>query len=135
MKTIIHYECGICRYRYLDEASARQCEAGGKAPKFQIGTIFNNAGNRQNFYKGITFVVAKNNCDRHSNYVALWALRDNGAGDSLGKKDLCGGRNMTPLGKSDVPDRNHPTFKRAVAFLKKHKIKAYVWDGKESKPL
>lgn len=135
MKTIIQYQCEICGNRSTSESVARACEARGPGVEIQVGTVFGEAGKRGAFYKDITFVIAKNDCSHHSNSPALWAFRDNNAGDSLGLTDICRGSNETRLSKRDVPDRNHPTFKRAVAFLKKHKIKAYVWTGKESVPL
>jgi len=135
MKTIIRYECEICRTLHLKAGDALACEAQGPGKEVQVGTIFGNASDRQNFYKGMTFVIAKNAVYHHYNPCALWAFRDNHAGDSLDLKDLCGGNNQPNLNEVDVPDRNHPTFKRAVAFLKKHKVKPYIWNGKESVPL
>lgn len=135
MKAIIEYECEVCHNRYKHLANAQHCEANPGDPVYQVGTIYSETGCRDAFYKNMTFVVAHNHVERHSNHVILWAFRDTSAGDSRSLKDVCGGSNSTHLSKRDVPDRNHPTFKRAVAFLKKHKIKAYVWTGKESVPL
>ena len=136
MKITTRYECEICGLMFDNAPQALTCEARGRgdASPYPRGLIFNSAASRGNFYKRITFVVCEAHGDRHRVAASLWAFRDNGAGDSLGLTDTCGDSNSFELFKGDVPSPEHPTFARAVAFLKRHKIPAYIWDGKKAVP-
>lgn len=131
MKTIIRYDCEICGNRHHEAADALACEAKGYAEEYPRGLIH---GSTKGFYSDMTFVVAINSLEGHSNNGALWAFRDNGAGDSNNLKDLCGSGSLH-VGREDAANRKHPTFTRAVAFLKRHHIKPLVWNGKEIEPL
>lgn len=151
MKTITLYECEICKRRYPTSDDAHQCEAKG-APRdprpenpYPRGMIFYNASDPNNFYHNITFVAAEDgeltgmpsdpHWPRKWHFTLMWAFRDNGAGDSHEVGDVCGGGIQDPSRRScDIPDSTHPTFKRAVAFLKKHKIPITVWNGYRAVP-
>lgn len=126
MKTIVYFECEICKQRYTDAQHAVMCEARGFAEEYPRGLIF---GSTRGFYKD-TFVIAKNCLNGHSNSPALWAFRDTSAGDSLSLKDTFRSNNSTQLRTEDGANREHPTFKRAVRFLKRHNIVPLVWNGK-----
>ena len=128
MKIITYYECEICRFRYNIPERAQACEAQSTGPEYPVGTIFNEASG---FYKGITFVIAANQIEGHSNRASLWAFRDNHAGDSLGLDDICGSNNGSVLPDTPAVD-SLPTFTRAVQFLRKHKMVPLVWDGKRA---
>lgn len=121
MKTLTTYECEICGETYDEMKRAIQCEKEGIQEPFPVGLVF---GNAKGFYKDITFCVAKSKRVRHYLVNALWACRDNGAGDSLGK-DVCGDGHSTP--NLELPDRAHPTFRRMIAYLKKRKIKPLMY--------
>lgn len=135
MRTIIRYECDICRSIHVEREHAEACEAKGRPDLTQYpqGLIHGDAS--KGFYEGITFVVANVKVARDNPHWidgSLWAFRDNSAGDSLGLDDLCGPSGYFSLDKHDIPCRQHPTFARAVAFLKKHNITPTVWDGKKA---
>jgi len=133
MKTRTIYTCEICGWDHHTEESARQCESRGRPVAYPIGLIH---GSATGFYKGITFAVAINRCDEgHSNEGALWACRDNGAGDSRNIKDICGGQSIR-IGSHDVPNPNAASFKRMVALLRNFGIESITcWDGTKPVPL
>ena len=128
MKTIVSYECEICNLRYDNEQEAIKCEARPRPSRLPIGLVFNNASDRNEFYFNMTFALAECEIDRHYRKATLWACRNNGAGDSLGK-ELCGNGNEFHLNETDRPDPNHPTFKRLVDWLQTTNIPITVWDG------
>lgn len=131
MKKVIYYDCEICGSRHDTPKSALQCEARGYGEIYPIGCIYGDHS-KDAFYGNITFAVARNDVwDNevghvtylaHVNSGASWACRDNGCGDSL-DKNLCGGRslNLEIYNEKDL-DKNHPTFKRMVAYLKSKNI-------------
>jgi len=130
MKTITYYICEICGTRYNNEEIAVMCEAKGNPKHFPRGMIFGNHS-RGAFYKDITFAVAYNHNDGHQNAGALWACRNNSAGDSLAISDVCGGHSIEPDTR-DVPDKNHPTFARMLKLLRSFgfaKSEITVWNG------
>ena len=130
MKKEIRYICEICGQRYKDVSAADECERRGipDKNKFPVGLIFNNPN--KGFYKNMTFAIARVEVHDHSTWKSLWVCRDNKFGDTL--KGYCGSGGTFPLDKKDVPDRNHPTFKRMVKALKKKGITITVWDGKKA---
>lgn len=91
MKTIITYQCEICKKQYDKKAAALKCEAQGNfnTDHYPIGLMFEY---HHNGYVGI-FAVAdpKQQPDSHNAYSSWWACRsaENGCGDSL--DHLCGG--------------------------------------------
>lgn len=129
MKTIVRYQCEVCGNQFTTASMAHACEDQPPVARYPRGLIF---GSCTGFYKNITFVIAENDVHGHFNNPAMWAFRDNGAGDSRDLQDLCGSTNQTRLCKADAAKKDHPTFHRAVAFLKKHGIPASVWDGKQA---
>lgn len=135
MKKVIYYECDICGARERIEDAIKACEARGLPFIPPVGLIFGNASELDGRDKkpiGITFAIAKIYQQGHGVDAAMWACRNNGAGDSLGK-ELCGSGNGLNL--YGVPDLHHPTFKRMVTFLTKENIPITIWDGKEAVPI
>jgi len=130
MKKEVWHICEICGYKSKDASAVEECEKCGIPDKneFPVGLIFNNPD--KGFYKGMTFAIAQTGTDGHSFWASLWACRDTGVGDTLGK-EYCGSGGTFPLGKKDVPDHNHPTFKRMVRALEEKGIPITVWDGKK----
>ncbi len=136
MKSITYHICEICHSRNTDIQVARECEARGRGPEYPRGMIYGNHS-RGSFYKDITFAVASNHIDGHSNDGASWACRDNCAGDSNAIHDVCGGHTLSP-DKHDRPDKTHPTFARMVRLLEIFGFKVSeitVWDGTKPVPL
>lgn len=128
----VRYVCEICGASYNQEDYAKNCEKRGMGVEYPIGTIFGNHS-LDAFYTGITFAVAKNDTNSHLNYLGLWACRDNGAGDSLGKELCSGGGSLLGLGEGKV-NQNHPTFIRMVKYLKSQNIPIHIWDGEKAVP-
>lgn len=129
MKTITKYQCEICQRQYDSPESAEQCESR-RPPVYPVGMIYNNPAPNC-FYANMTFCVAKIKINNHCNDSFVWACRDNGHGDSLSHR-LCVDENSPiNLGTCDIPDHEHPTFKRLVAWLQEYKpqILITVWDG------
>jgi len=120
------FECEICRKRYDRPEDAFACEST-ITPVYPVGMIFGDH-RKGSMYYNITFAIGKIHICSHSNYSGLWACRDNGAGDTLGK-ELCG-NNDVRMKPNDAPNPSHPTFKRMVKKLKSQGIKITVWDGK-----
>ncbi len=130
MKIITFYICETCGLRYKDRDAAIMCEAKGKAPVYPIGMIYGDHSPGA-FYRDITFAVAGNQPSGHANEGASWACRNNHAGDSIDKQDLCGGTSLRPL-PQDAPKATHPTFARMVKLLKSFGFTEdviTVWDG------
>lgn len=135
MKTRILYTCEICgiENEYVDQIS--RCEARGHPKEPTVGLIFGNASNQSHRDKDMTFAVKDWSVVGHGVYAGLWACRDTGVGDTLGE-ETCGSGNSLQLGKQDIPDVNHPTFKRLVAFLRTVPgIEITCWDGTKAIPL
>lgn len=131
-KKIEYWDCEICSARYLHEGTALECEQGGRAETYPVGTIFadNTPGA---FYDKIVFAVADNCLRGHVNDMSLWACRDMPVGDSLGNQ-MCGGGH-SKLHESDKNiNRDMPAFKRMVEWLKSQNIPIYIWNGKRSVP-
>lgn len=132
MKKDIRYQCEICERYYASEVGAFECEQQGRQDLLPVGLIFGRPQSKKDHLdRNLTFCVADSWNDKHLRACAMWACRDNGAGDTLGR-DLCGPGPYGQLpGKYQVPDRSHPTFVRMVAWLKKNKpeVRITVWDG------
>ena len=129
MKKEVWYICEICKEKYNNVSAAEECERQ-RIPnknKFPVGLIFNNPN--EGLYKDITFAIARTGIHCHSIGVSLWACRDNGSGDNLDK--YCGAGSFFPLDEENIPDRDHPTFKRMVKALEKKGIPVTVWDGEK----
>lgn len=131
MKTIpAEYQCEICGDRSKEKSKALECEAKGLDFAYPVGMIFGNH-TKEAMYNGITFAIAKIAYCGHLNDSALWACRDNGAGDSVGK-EMCGNGGFLHFNEYQAHlDFNDPTFKRMVKFLNKSKIPITIWDGKK----
>lgn len=86
--------------------------------------------NANGFYGNICFAVAGNHLMGHTNLLTMWACRNNGAGDSLGKY-TCSGGITTPYPHARVCD----VFIRMVNWLKENDIPITVWDGEKAVPL
>jgi hypothetical protein len=134
MKTHTTYECEICHQTYKNKGDAEACESRGVPTPLPVGLIFGNPQDRDHHSKDLTFCIASNEVDGHWYHPPLWACRDNGAGDSLGK-ELCGGQSSVNLYEGNAVCESHPTFKRMVEFLRSWGIKAYKWDGKKIVPV
>lgn len=130
MKTIVQYECEICRQKY-NYKSAQACEARGYAKEYPIGCIYGNH-EKGAFYENITFAVAINVIDGHANFGSSWACRDTGAGDSL--TETCGVNSLKLNISHSKLDFEHPTFKRMVEHLKSINIPITIWNGKTAIP-
>lgn len=128
MKTLIFYECDICRRRYNTKELAEECESRGRPKPFPRGLIYGD--HRKNrLYHEITFAIAKNNIDGHWNAPGSWAARDNGAGDNYGKV-LCGGNYQEWKDVvSNNLDKGTPTYRRIYQYLVSKKIKPVIWNG------
>lgn len=133
MKTHVSYECEICRMRYRSAESAAECEARGRATPVPVGLLHIEPAD--GFYgEKLAFAVAECHLDGHGRYASLWACRDNGAGDSLGK-DQCGN------GNSYHPEEFHPEYlerppvKRLLAWMDAEGIEPLVFVGGEIKKL
>ena len=133
MKTIVHYQCEICGQSYHHADTARACEAKGIGRAYPIGLIYADHTPGE-LYAEITFAIAENHIEDHSNRFSSWACRDSQYGDSLGK-EKCGG-NRNQLYEHDAKiNREHPTFKRLVAWLESQGIEPLIWDGTKAVPI
>ena len=133
MKTIIQYECEICKRRSEYKEAIEGCEVRGKAnlTKYPVGMIFGG-------YENMTFITAEFNLSAYSPHcldASLWACRDNGAGDNVDDGEYCG--NLNEFVPFDPPNPNHPTFVRLVKKMKEihPTIPLTVWDGKKIVPI
>ena len=88
------------------------CEYLGLPPVYPVGLMFQDGivGVTEGRYKGnhlvgveITFAVAANYTRGHGNAASLWAVRHNGAGNSL-DGERCGSGSVTLWGKDKIPD-------------------------------
>lgn len=134
MKEVTSYICEICGNSYIDKDYALECEAKGKPDAHPIGLIFGNHS-PDAFYKEITFAVARSSVSGHSLRDSCWACRDNCYGDNTADGEFCGSGNSNILKEKDVPNKEHPTFKRMVKVLKDKGIPITVWDGIKPIPL
>lgn len=125
MKKHTVYQCEICEDESRDEKAILACEAKGRPTPFPKGLIIAHHDNKKDGDYKLTFAVARYTDYGHWFDYSGWAMRDNGAGDSVGK-ELCG-----PLNAYGNPDPNAPTFKRMVAYLKKEGIPITVFYKKE----
>lgn len=127
----ILYECEICGFTSENRAEVEQCEARGRERAYPVGMIYGNAS-REGASRGVTYAVAVNDCwIKHRWSPASWACQDNGLGDLVGDKMV------GTLPRLESPDPRHPTFRRMVAFLKRHNIPITVYDeqSREAIPL
>ncbi len=126
------YSCEICEHDFNDESGARDCESKGPPKMYSVGLIFGMPQDDSCHHNhNLTFAVMGNVPHGHYSGLTLWACRDNGSGDTLGK-DRCGGGHSEPYG---IPDPTHPTFKRMVDALQKAGFPVSVWNGLEGIPL
>lgn len=126
MTTTVHrYRCDICRRVYETQSDATRCEASGKPQEIPVGALLGDPWDESSHHShNLAFAVAgalKGN--PHDCRQILWACRDNGSGDSLGK-ETCGGEtirleNLPHLSEHDL---EHPTFVRLIAWLRARKI-------------
>lgn len=124
------YECSICERRFDTLEEAESCKAQGDWPQYPIGMLYGDHEEGA-FYKEITFVMASNQQLGHGNNGSSWAFRDNGAGDSIGK-NRCGLGGDIRLGKRHGKlNPEHPTFKRAVGYVRSLGLEPTVWDGEK----
>jgi rubredoxin len=133
MKVITYYKCEICDHLYDSKEDALACEARGLPEEVPVGLIFNNASSDV-FYKDITFAIAENNIHGHVNIPSMWACRDSGMSDSLGE-NRCGDNSVLRLAEEGIPDPDHQTFKRLVAWMQEAGIEPSCWDGEKGVPL
>ena len=84
-------------------------------------------------YENITFAVAQNRLELHSNLGYLWACRDTGAGDTL-NEEMCSGGTLTLNEHYKYLDVETPHFKRMVKYLTEARIPITVWDGEKAVP-
>ncbi len=134
MTTKIKYICDICKREYSTIEIAQECEAKGKVSKdtYPIGLMNGNLGD--DFYHRMSFAVADLDIEGHYATASLWACRDTGVGDSLGKQ-LCGNGNSyqpTPFDPRWI-ELNH--FKRLKKYLKDNGIVPTVWVNDKAIPL
>lgn len=122
MKTIITYQCEICKRTTSSEEGALSCEAQGTPDLFPVGLVFGHK-----FYPGYTFAVSENNPQGHRNEPACWACRPNGT-DTLGEH-RCGSGGTTELGVIHAADPSLPTFQRLAAWLREQGLPVRYWDG------
>jgi hypothetical protein len=116
--------------QYDKPDDAISCEDRVLGKEYPIGCIY---GDHVGFsmYTNITFAVAINIIEGHTNRGASWACRDNGAFDSLGKY-MCSGNSLY-LNENDCrvnPKTEH--FKRMVKFLWSIMVDITVWDGEKA---
>lgn len=71
----------------------------------------------------------------HTVEVSLWACRDNGLGDTLGKNLCYGGGDYNNVDDLEDNMRKHPTFKRMMKYLKKAKVKPLMIRRKKVVPI
>lgn len=126
MNVITEYECEVCKARFKTPDAALRCEAQGPGIAYPTGMIFNNASHPTDFYRNMTFAIAKVHVQGHYVDAGSWACRDNSYGDNL--NELC---SVEPEGVAEYnrPDPNHPTFKRMVDAIRAKGIEPTVWDG------
>lgn len=136
MKTILEYQCEICRSRYHTVEVALACEAKGQfdLSKFVVGLMFEY---HHNGYIGIFSIppdtVKPYGRDGHMGTMSWWACRVSAQyGDSLGD-EKCGGGGFYyshPAGIENFKEWHKITeayvgcteFKRMVKWLKSQKI-------------
>ena len=130
---IVKFDCNICGRRYDLKKDAQICEDQGPGTEYPIGCIYANHEDGA-FYQDITFAVASNSVERHSNNGGSWACRSNNYGDSLGTEH-CGGSSLSLNEYDSHINVGHPTFKRMVKWLQSQNIDITVWDGEKAVPL
>lgn len=133
----VEYRCEICGRRYLDPMVAARCELQGEPePIVPMGTIIGAPQRRGHHTWNMTFVITKTTLEGHYRHYSGWGFRDNGAGDDVDEAGLCDGL-CGPLDppRNEWPDPNHPTFKRALAAIRKHGMEPRVWNGNSHLPL
>lgn len=129
VKRTVAYICEVCNSRHSTKRDAERCEKRKPGVQWPRGTIFGMPQSTRSHHEtNLLFVVDETVVKGHYTDTAAWAFRDNGAGDSTGK-ERCGAEPSLG-GYQGGPDPTHPTFKRAVAYLKAEGIDAKVWDGK-----
>jgi len=135
MKTKTIYECEICGKISVNKDSIQRCENKGR---FNIESAPKYVMIQQDFYKNITFcVITYEKFNNHFGEPILWACRDNGYGDSLGKEKCYRQhliKNSEYFSEYDaVKDFKSDHFKRMVKYLRENNLPVQYWDGKEIK--
>ena len=128
----VKYKCMICTWSYNSLENAIECASRGYAPTYPIGCIYGNH-KKGHMYENITFAVAQNRLELHSNLGYLWACRDTGAGDTL-NEEMCSGGTLTLNEHYKYLDVETPHFKRMVKYLTEARIPITVWDGEKAVP-
>jgi hypothetical protein len=124
----VTYYCDICKQGHSTEEDAIECEARGVRDAYPIGLIFGDH-RKGAFYQHITFAVAENDVEGHTNHLSLWACREHG-GDSLGE-DMCG-YHTSQLSESDGYVNLHcKSTKRLIRWLKSQGHDILIWNGKQ----
>jgi len=116
VRTETRYYCEVCNEHYDCAEAAERCEARPLRTLPPIGCVFGNPKPGE-FYADMTFAVAAHSQHGHSQRLSLWACRDQGSGDSLGK-EVCGNNNAFCGYLDDGVDSRHPTYTRLLAWLK-----------------
>lgn len=143
MKTIIEYQCEICRTKYKIQEDAMACEKQGvfSTDKFIQGLLFEY---NHNGYVGIfAFPEAAKPYERdsHLGKSVNWACRNNRYGDSLGD-EKCGGNGFLKTDtdyfnrwveyhKISKEHENGLEFNRMVNFLKSQNITPTYYNHKK----
>lgn len=96
MKTIIEYECEICRKKSSDQETVIKCEIKGVQKPYPKGMIYGSSfcGNE------MVFCIIKKYKEGHYYHYCTWACRDTEIGDNFGSDQYCGldgwGRDINP---------------------------------------
>jgi hypothetical protein len=135
MRTIIEYQCEICKDRYNSAERALACEAQGRfdPSKYIVGCMFEY---HHSGFVGI-FAIPPDGAkpftrNEHLGTIAMWACRNNMYGDSLGAEE-CGGNdllysydeyleNWTLKNRITKKYLGCPEFERMVSFLRSQNI-------------
>jgi hypothetical protein len=113
----------------LAEKYAQECEDRGPGVTYPIGCIYGDHAD-DSMYDKITFAVAENRIEGHSNRGSSWACRDTGYGDSIGL-EKCGGSTLWMSKSCGNLNPRTPHFKRMLSFLRSQQIDITVWDGEK----
>lgn len=128
---ITWYECEVCRQQYITQEDAERCESRGREKPLPRGLLYGAPANPKSFYADIAFAIA-NSTDDGGHFInsAMWACRNNNAGDSLGK-DLCGpGPERLEYVKAPTKkDLKHSATIRLVRWMLAHKVVPLVHTG------
>lgn len=119
MKTETTYICEICGGKYFEAAHAEECEARGvPANLLPVGLL--EMGEPGDFYDDkLAFSIAGSRIEGHSVGYCLWACRDNGNGDSLGK-DVCGNGGCMFAAEFSPRWLNRPPMIRLIKWMREN---------------